>query len=210
MLIIHAYSVLEPDKTVSDWDSEDLHWFKVKGKHTVAKVQKAYGKKCGVMTSLCQGNQVVSLTSQMQQMNHFKDDIIIFWSKKSDDGDNVSDNNRKPLGPVDAATQNRLPSASQTPVKPNPVKSEPARIHAESVLSAVSPSPFKTPAISRSLSAVFTTPRPLGSGSAQPSTSALKPTPGYNLYADAHRIHYENSQSSPGKPQYSQYCLPLC
>lgn len=77
-LIVYAHPVLKHDKNVLNWGSEDLHWFKVKGKHTVAKVQKAYHKKCGVMTVLHQGDHVVALTSQMHQINHFKDDIIFF------------------------------------------------------------------------------------------------------------------------------------
>ncbi|KAF7899405.1 hypothetical protein EAE99_012326 [Botrytis elliptica] len=193
-------AVLEPDKNVSNLDSQHLHWFKVKGKHTVAKVQKAFHKKCGLMVLLHQGHQMVSLTSQMQQINHFNDDIIIFWSTKAASGDNVSDTRRTPLQSIDDATQNRMHSASETPTKfkPDP---EPtlATVKAEPVVSSISPSPFNTPVISRSMPEVgqFPTPRPLGSGSTQLSIPTPELISGYKLFADAHRQNYWESKGTP-------------
>ncbi|KAF7869938.1 hypothetical protein EAF04_004722 [Stromatinia cepivora] len=201
-------AVLEPDKNVSNWGSEDLHWFKVKGKHTVAKVQKAYHKKCGLMILLRQGDQVVPLTSQMQQINHFKDDIIIFWSTRSISGDNDPDLSRKPLQSIDDANQNRMPTASQTPVKAEAEPaSEPVKIKAEPDLSTVSPSSFKTPAISRELPEVvqFGAPTSSGSGSrlGQLGTPASAPITGYDVFADAHRENHRHSKLTPAEVQTS-------
>ncbi|KAF7903268.1 uncharacterized protein EAF01_006317 [Botrytis porri] len=193
-------AVLEPDKNASNLNSENVHWFKVKGKHTVAKVQKAFHKKCGVMVLLHQGHHMVPLTSQMQQINHFNDRFIIFWSTKAASGDNVSDTRRTPLQSIDDATQNRMQSASETPKKLRP-DPEPTlvTVKAEPVVSTIFPSPFNTPAISRSVSEVgqFPTPRPLGSGSTQLSAPASEPTSGYKAFADAHRKNYWESKGTP-------------
>ncbi|KAF7946085.1 uncharacterized protein EAE97_005123 [Botrytis byssoidea] len=193
-------AVLEPDKNVSNLNSENLHWFKVKGKHTVAKVQKAFHKKCGAMVLLHQGHSMVSLTSQMQQINHFNDDIIIFSSTKAAPEDNVSDTRRTPLQSIDGATQNRMHSASETPTKfkPDP-EPTPATVKAEPAVSTISPSPFKTPGISRSLPDVgkVPNPRPLGSGSTQLSIPTSEPASGYKLFADAHRENYWASKGTP-------------
>ncbi|TGO46555.1 hypothetical protein BCON_0318g00050 [Botryotinia convoluta] len=190
-------AVLEPDKNL---DSENLHWFKVKGKHTVAKVQKAFHKKCGVMVLLHQGHHMVSLTSQMQQINHFNDDIIIFWSTKAASEDDVFDTRRTPSQSIDNATQNRMHSASETltKLKPNP-EPTPGTVKAEPVVSTISPSPFKTPAISRSLPDVGQVPtsRPLGSGSTQLSIPTSEPASGDKLFADAHRENYWASKGTP-------------
>ncbi|TGO22096.1 hypothetical protein BPAE_0182g00030 [Botrytis paeoniae] len=193
-------AVLEPDKNVSNLDSENLHWFKVQGKHTVAKVQKAFHKKCGVVVLLHQGHHMVSLTSQMQQLNHFNDDIIIFWSTKTASGDNVIETTRTPLQSINGATQNRMHSVSETPTKfkPDP-ESTPATVKAEPVVSNTSPSSFNTPAISRSVPEVgqFPTPRPLGSGSTQLNAPASEFTSGYKVFADAHRKNYWESKGTP-------------
>ncbi|EMR86879.1 hypothetical protein ACHAPC_002340 [Botrytis cinerea] len=193
-------AVLEPGKTVSNLDSDNLHWFKVKGKHTVAKVRKAFHKKCGVEVLLHQGPHMVSLTSQMQQINHFNDDIIIFSSIKAASGDNVSDIMRAPLQSIGNATQNRMHPASKTPtkLKPDP-EPTPATVKSEPVDSAISPSPFETPAISGPLPGVGRLPatRLLESGSTQLSVPASEPISGYELFADTHR---ENHWASRGTP----------
>lgn len=139
------------------------------------------------MVLLHQGHSMVSLTSQMQQINHFNDDIIIFWSTKAASEDNVSDTRRMPLQPIDGATQNRMHSASETPkkFKPDP-EPTPATVMAEPVVSTISPSLFKTPAISRSLSDVGQV-STLGLGSSQLSIPTPEPTSGYKLFADTHR-----------------------
>ncbi|KAJ8060176.1 hypothetical protein OCU04_010521 [Sclerotinia nivalis] len=192
-------AVLEPDKNVSNLCSEALHWFKVKGKHTVAKVQKAYHKKSGIMILLRQGDRVIPLTSQMQQINHFKDDIIIFWSTRSISGDDDADLSRKPLQLIDAVNQNRMPTASQTPVKAEAEPaSEPVKMKAEPDLSTVSPSPFKTPAICRTLPEVvqFGTPTSSGSGSrlGQLGTPASAPITGCDVFADSQREYHRHSK----------------
>lgn len=155
------------------------------------------------MAILRQGDHVVSLTNQMQQINHFKDDIIVFCSTKGISGDDSSTTGRPPLHSANPATQNRMPASSQTiaNVKPEP-KTEPARIKAETILSTVSPSPFETPTKPRSLPRApqVQTSTPLGSDLAEPSTPASRTTAGYAMYANAHRESHRNSKASPGKP----------
>ncbi|ESZ90744.1 hypothetical protein SBOR_8878 [Sclerotinia borealis F-4128] len=201
-------AVLDPDLNVLNWDSKDLHWFKVKGKHTVAKVQNAYYKICDVMTQLRQGNHIVPLTSQMKQINHFKDDVIIFWSTKNTSGDENSNISKEPLQSVGASTQNRMSFTTQTPakIKPDP-ELDSIRMKTEPNLLAVSSSPFETPTISsfQSQAAQRGTPIPSGSGSgsAQSSALALKTITGYNMFADAHRCNYLHSKTSPAAVEAS-------
>lgn len=188
-------AILEPDKNVSNLSSEDFHWFKVKGKHTVAKVQKAYHKKCGVTILLRQGDRVIPSTTQMQQINHFKDDIIIFSSKSTSEDDNA-DLSRTPLQSIDAASQNRMQTPSRTPVKAETGSaSRPVKMKAEPDLSTVSPSPFKTPAISRTLPEAGT---PASSGSSsrlgQLDIPAPAPTTGYDVFAVSQRDYHRNSK----------------
>ncbi|CAD6446372.1 e1e59874-7bcb-4b1c-a282-67f13334c37c [Sclerotinia trifoliorum] len=184
-------AVLEPDKDVSNFSLEGFHWFKVKSKHTVAKVQKAYHKKCGVTVLLRQGDRVIPLTTQMQQINHFKDDIIIFSTSIISEADDAN-LSRMPLQSIDAASQNRMQTPSQAPVK---AETEPASgsvgVKAEPDLSTVSPSPFETPAISRTSPEVvqFGTPA-LG----QLDTPASAPTSGYDVFAESQDDYYRHSK----------------
>ncbi|KAB8298086.1 hypothetical protein EYC80_001848 [Monilinia laxa] len=193
-------AVFEHDKNVLDWDSGDLHWFKVKSKQTVAKIQKAYHKKCGVMALLHQGNHVVSLTSQMHQINHFKDDIILFWSTSTMPEGSISTTSRPPLQSVDTAIQNRMHPSSQKPPKIEPdSESTPVRMNAEANLSTASSSPFNTPAISRSLpqAVQFGKSTSLDSGSLETSSPTSEPINGYNMFAESHRENYLNTKTSP-------------
>lgn len=204
-LIVYAHPVLKHDKNVLNWGSEDLHWFKVKGKHTVAKVQKAYHKKCGVMTVLHQGDHVVALTSQMHQINHFKDDIIFFWSTESMSGGGISTTSRPPLQSVDTAIQNRMHPRAHTPpkIKPDPEYTSIGK-KTEAYLPTVSLSPFNTPSIPRSSPQAVQSERvsSLDSRSLETSSPTSKPINGYNMFADAHRENHLETMSSPSKPQY--------
>ncbi|QSZ34344.1 hypothetical protein DSL72_005935 [Monilinia vaccinii-corymbosi] len=199
-------AVLEPD---SNWDSKDFHWFKVKGKHTVAKVQKAYLDKCGFLTVLRQGNYALSLESQMQQIDHFKDNFIVFWSTKSISGDEASPTSRLPLQSVDTSTQNRMQPSPQKPTKIEPVsESETVRLKIEADLSTVSPSPWETPAIPRPSprASEFGTPVSSGSASASAKNSipVSEPINGFNMFAETHCENHGSSSATSAKVDSSK------
>ncbi|PQE09219.1 hypothetical protein CJF30_00009776 [Rutstroemia sp. NJR-2017a BBW] len=189
-------AILPPHLDPLSSDPKNFHWFKVKGKHTVSKIQGAYFKKTGVSPVLRQGNRPVSLTEKMCDVNYFKDDIVVFWSTS-----NVvkpeSRSSREPLQPL--KVQPRTPSSvSGTPSSAKPGSSlDPAKVKPEPLeppFSPHTPDPLLRQTLSPASARSPTPYQPLS----KTGTLPRDPIAGYEIFADERRTDYNALLSTPG------------
>ncbi|KAI9053759.1 hypothetical protein LZ554_002710 [Drepanopeziza brunnea f. sp. 'monogermtubi'] len=75
-----AIGVLHHEKSV-DCLPQDFYWFKVKGKHSIAKIRSAYEKRIGVADiTLRLAGEILEECTQMKNLNYMNNNIIVFTS----------------------------------------------------------------------------------------------------------------------------------
>ncbi|KAM3081672.1 hypothetical protein ACMFMG_005123 [Clarireedia jacksonii] len=198
-------AVLSPDNDPNSSDSKNFHWFKVKGKHTVSKIQGAYFKKTGVSPVLRQGNRPISLTEKMCDINYFGDGVIVFWST-SNVVKSEPTTSRNPLEPLNTQPRS-APLANDTLLSLKPgVGLDHAKVKPEPIEPRFSP--YAPSPLSRQTTSTPSVRSPTQSQT--PSTATvdpLSPIAGYTLFADDYRGDYTSARSNPVEVERSLKAL---